>query len=174
MSGQPTLENSDEPEREPSMRRAANQLALTILVLIAASPVIAQEVSIYPTEGQTLQQQEIDRLECNDRAGRETGFDPAHPSASPSPSVANLAQWQRGMRAAGPRSVGVLAGDAAAGAGVPVGRLPSVLFGTRRGDDLQRQQQALAQQAATEIDDQSASYQQAMSNCLGVRGYIVR
>ena len=173
MSGQPRLEYSDEAEREPSMRRAANQLALTILVLIAASPVIAQEVSIHPTEGQSLRQQEIDRLECNDRAGRETGFDPAHPSASPSQSAANLAQWQRGMRGAGARAVGVLAGDAAAGAGVPVGRLPSALFGTRRGDDLERQQ-ALQQQAATVIDDQSASYKQAMSNCLAVRGYIVR
>ena len=156
------------------MCRAINQLGLAFLLLIGANPLFAQQVSVYSTEGQTLQQQEIDRLECDDRAVRETGFDPAHQSAPPSQSVANLEFQQRGMYATGARSVGVLAGDVAAGAGVPVGRLPSALFGTRRGDDLQRQQQALAQQAATKIDDQSASYKQAMSNCLGVRGYIVK
>jgi len=85
-------------ERQPPMCRAANQLGLALLLLIGADPALAQQVSIYPTEGQTLRQQEIDRLDCDARAVRETGFDPAHLSEPSSQWAANLAQQQRGMR----------------------------------------------------------------------------
>jgi hypothetical protein len=40
-------------------------------------------------------------------------------------------------------------------------------------DTWRRQQEAQQRQMVAAIDDQSASYKQAMSSCLQVRGYIV-
>jgi hypothetical protein len=153
----------------------ANQLAVGLFVLIAASPVAAQEVSIYPADGQTLEQQEVDRIECNARAVRGTGFDPAQPPTDTLRPSLNIAQ--RGMiRDVAPRPGRGVAGYPVFG--MPVGPLPGALFGTTRGADLRRQQQVQQQvqqqHMKAAIDDQRASYNQAISSCLRVRGYDVR
>src|SRR5690242_14235209 len=115
---------------ELSMRRAAGRLALTLLLSGTVGPVVAQEISIYPMDGQTLDQQAADRAECDKRAIRSTGFDPAQPP-EPLPPAIRFKQHDP-IRQVAPMPLAGTAAYAPARVGVPVGPVPGALFGTQR------------------------------------------
>lgn len=50
--------------------------ALTALVILLAAAQAGADLYVYPTNGQTAQQQEKDQLECHTWAKGRTGFDP--------------------------------------------------------------------------------------------------
>jgi hypothetical protein len=158
--------------REPQMGSATSRLAFALLASITVSPVMAQEVSLYPTDGQSLDQQAIDRAECDKRAVRDTGFDPLEPPAA-LPSAIRFRQHDA-IRQVAPSPLAGVSAYAPARFGVPVGPLPGALFGTSRATELRRQQEMQQRQAAATLEDQRADFKAAMASCLRVRGYIVR
>jgi hypothetical protein len=154
------------------MRRPAGRLALALFLTGFASPVVAQEISIYPMDGQTPDQQAADRAECDQRAIRSTGFDPAQPP-QPLPPAISFKQHDP-IRPVAPMPLAGTAAYAPARVGVPVGPVPGALFGTARATELRREQEMQQRQAAIELADQNATFNEAMASCLRVRGYIVR
>jgi hypothetical protein len=64
-------------------------------------PAPADNVYIYPRNGQTPEQQSADRFECHDWAKNQTGFDPTQPNGGVSPGATNSTrdQYQRAMGA---------------------------------------------------------------------------
>ncbi len=153
----------------------------------------AQGLMIYPSKGQSQQQQSRDRYECHTWAVQQTGFDPTNPqmaqssfAAAAPPPRAEAPQGgilRGGARGAALGAVGgAIAGDA--GKGAAIGAATGALFGAFRRRDQRRRQQAAQQQyqqqqlQAQQQRNQAANqrrngYNRAMTACLTGRGYTV-
>jgi len=67
---------------------------------VSEAPPAAEQMFIYPREGQSEQQQADDRYACHRWAVDQTGFDPTNPPGSPEPQkVDKRADYQRAMGA---------------------------------------------------------------------------
>lgn len=146
---------------------------IVLLLLGVAYPTFAQKVFVYPSKGQSSQQQERDQSECYTWAKSNTGYDPANPESGASqPSQAPQQTGGVVRGAVGGAVLGAIVGDSskAAGRGAVVGGL---FGGVRqsRGNQQAQQQQQQRQQAG-----QSArrnDYNRAYAACLKGRGYTV-
>ena len=68
------------------------QIARLMAVVFAAgficTPAAAQQIFIYPTKGQSPEQQNRDRYECHTWAVQQTGFDPMNVQVAQAPATA--------------------------------------------------------------------------------------
>ena len=148
---------------------------------------------IYPTRGQSPQQEESDKGQCYGWAVQQTGFDPANPrvnvpppppmySPPPSGSLAGGA-LEGGMGGAALGAVGGAIGGNA-GEGAAIGAAVGGLFGLMRRarsqeeeqqqmQQQQRQQQAYMAQQQNAMAQGRANYNRAFSACMSARGYTV-
>ena len=172
--------------------------ALSVSVVILAVSTVphttwAQGLIIYPSKGQSAQQQSQDRYECHTWAVQQTGYDPSNPqmaqsnaAAAPPPPREEAPQGgvvRGGARGAALGAVGgAIAGNA--GKGAAIGAATGALFGGfRRRDQRQRQQasqqqyqqqQEQAQQQQMQASNQRKNgYNRAITACLTGRGYTV-
>lgn len=143
--------------------------------------VVAQELIIFPKEGQSQQQMEKDKFACYSWAKAQSGFDPmAVPQASSSPSQQQAPQGGVVKGAARGALVGVATGAIAgdAGKGAAIGAVAGGLFGgMRRADQRRQQEQAKeqrAQQQASAYYQKRETYNRAYSACLEGKGYTVK
>ena len=165
-------------------------LGLWLLMFQASSPVAAQDLFIYPNQGQSEEQQGQDRYECHAWAVQQTGYDPSNPPQAQSGGVSapQAEATEGGLVRGGARGAavgavgGAIAGDA--GKGAAIGAATGALLGGMRRNDQRRkqaqqqqnydqqvrQQQAQQQQANTAGRD---GYNRAMTACLEGRGYSV-
>ena len=136
---------------------------LGLAMLLAASPAAAQYV--YPSKGQSPEQQHKDQGECHVWAVQQTGFDPGAAPA-PAPSGTGRAVVGGAARGAAVGAIGgAIAGDA--GKGAAIGAATGGVLGgarSRRQTQAAQSAQAGAQQA----------YQRARAACLEGRGYTVK
>jgi hypothetical protein len=65
-----------------NLRMALAIVALPVLLLTGSSR--AQDSYIYPTKGQSQEQQDRGRYECHSWAVKQTGFDPSRPQTAAS------------------------------------------------------------------------------------------
>jgi hypothetical protein len=153
---------------------AMNKGAMVIGVgLLMALPLAAQEMFFYPSQGQTPEQQNKDRAECQVWAQQQTGVDPMRPASQVAAAPAQQGQAVRGAARGALVGVvgGAIGGDVGKGAaiGAGVGATKGLL--DRRRDRIhteQAQQQALsAQQAGL------AEFDRALGACMQGRGYSV-
>ena len=118
---------------------------------------LAQETFIYPTKGQSPEQQNRDRYECHTWAVQQTGFDPTKAQAAqpaPAPQQAPQGGVVRGAaRGAAVGAVGgAIAGDA--GKGAAIGAATGGMIGGMRRRDQQAQQAKLVLQVPQAQQDQ--------------------
>ncbi len=158
--------------------------------LFLGQQAVAQELFIYPKEGQTDEQQAQDKFECHEWSVQQTGFDPSNPQASatppPPPTTDPNAGAPQGQvvggaakGAAGGAVIGAVAGDA--GKGAAIGATVGVMRGgakRRQGKRAQKEAAAQAEQQAVmdqqaAIDQNHATYNRAMKTCLEARNYTV-
>ena len=160
--------------------------ALAIGLILAAGASAAQSVSgelglvVYPSGGQSAEQQRTDEQECYAWAGETTGIDPKNPEATRQPATAQqvdsgAAGAQGALRGAARGAlIGNLSGNdwedwAAAGA----------IAGGARGAKGAQRRNAQAQQQAT-AEQQSAARQEvqlfknAYSACIEGRNYTIK
>ncbi len=155
-----------------------NSTRLPVLVFLAAvvaAPAMAQDLMIFPNNGQSQAQQDQDRGACHVWAVNNSGFDPAaSPGAPPSSGQASQGGVGRGaMRgAAGGAVVGAITGNA--GRGAAVGAAGGGMVGGMRRNDQRRDQQAQDQQWENQQRAGRDSYNRALSACLEGKGYTVR
>ncbi len=155
--------------------KSANVSILVVLASALAAPAIAQDLMIFPNNGQDQAQQDQDRGACHVWAVNNSGFDPAaSPGAPPSSGQANQGGVGRGaMRgAAGGAVVGAITGNA--GRGAAIGAAGGGMMGGMRRNDQRRNQQAADQQWANQQAAGRNSYNRALSACLEGKGYTVR
>jgi hypothetical protein len=153
-----------------------SQLIISLLALLISGAALAQELMIYPNEGQDKDRQELDEFQCYGWAKDQSGFDPmAVPTASAPPPEQEAAKGGLVRGAAGGAAVGAIidGGDGAA-KGAAAG---AVLGGMRRNSQRREQaqkQQNWEQQQAQEYAAKRNSYNRAYAACLEGRGYTVR
>ena len=156
------------------MNRASRCLILLTL-LGAGQQVLAQNVYIYPSKGQSQAQQDKDKYECYDWARSNTGYDPANPASSSSASTSSPRQQSGGVvrGALAGAAIGAIAGDTSKAAGR--GALAGGLFGgIRQSSTNQQAQQQHSQKQASQSRARLNEYNRANAACLEGRGYTVK
>src|SRR5689334_12525290 len=168
----------------------SRRVVILLASLAVAAPAVAQDVYVYPTRGQSAQQQDKDRYDCHGWATQQTGFDPSRPAAGaaaplpPPPPPVDHSRDGSVMRGAGRGAAigGAIGGNAGKGAaiGAATGALVS---GVRRRDRIRQEeanQQAYQSQAQHAASQQNAAtsaqrnnYNRALATCLQGRGYTV-
>jgi hypothetical protein len=154
--------------------------ALCLLVLVCVGPAWGAQMFIYPSKGQSQEQQDRDRFECHTWSVKQTGFDPTAPQtaqAPPPPSEPRQGGVVRGgaRGAATGAVVGGITGKP--GKGAAIGAAAGGLFGgIRRRDQVRREQHAqaqYAQQQQAQAAHDRGNYDRALRTCLAGRGYTV-
>ncbi len=141
----------------------------------------AQDLMVYPAQGQSPEQQKKDEFECYSWAKQQSGFDPmAMPQATTPPPQQQGRQASPLGGAARGAAVGAVGGAIGgnAGKGAAIGAATGALFGGMRLNQ-QRQQQQQAQrqweqQQAAQYQQNRGAYNRAHAVCLEGRGYTVR
>jgi hypothetical protein len=145
------------------------------LLAFCCNLAMAQDMMIYPAEGQDKEKQEFDEFQCYGWAKDQSGFDPmAVPTATEAPPEQQAAKGGVARGAAGGAAVGAIVdgGDGAAkgaAAGAVVGGM------RRRGQNRdQAQKQAnWEQEQAQQYAAARNNYNRAFKACLEGRGYTV-
>jgi len=145
------------------------------LNLLTFMPSAQSKMFIFPTKGQSADQQELDEFTCYKWAKNQTGVDPNRPAQAPASSASS----QRGgsvpgsaMGGAGLGAIGgAIAGNAGKGAaiGAAVGGGAGML-GKRRGN---RRADEQRQQAAAQQQQSGQTFNRAYGVCLEGKGYKV-
>jgi OmpA family protein len=155
-------------------------VALAVLVLTVPFAAMAQQVFIYPSRGQSPQQEQFDRGQCYSWAVQQSGFDPANPQVyTPPPPPPGAPQGGLFRGAAGGAALGAvggaIGGDAGKGAaiGAAVGGLFGLMRRARWSEEQQQQQQAYQAQQQNTMAQGHAAYNRAFSTCMTARGYSV-
>jgi hypothetical protein len=140
-------------------------------------------VYFYPARGQSADQQERDKYECNQWAVQQSGFDPSAPNIPP-----HLRVQVSGPSPAAGVATGAVAGAALgaiasppwhAGAGAAIGGAAGALLGgvaaASAAEQAKAQAAASANNArAAQLEQGASNFRRAMSACLEGRGYNVR
>lgn len=150
------------------------------LALALASTAATAKLMIYPSQGQSAEQQQADEGACMSWASDQTGFDPTAPfqASTPPPQTQQptTGAGRGALRgAAGGVVIGAIAGDA--GKGAAIGAATGALVGgVRRHEQSQNanaQQEAWAQQEAAKYQQLQDDFNRAYATCLQGRGYTV-
>ena len=146
------------------------------------------DVYAYPQNGQSPDQQERDRYECNAWAVKQSGFDPSGPNVPPHDRyrVVAVGPAPGSGTALGAFTGAILgaaiAGPRNAGAGLVAGAVAGGVIGTAA----EQQQRAAAEeradqingardaQAMAAIDARASNYRRALGACFEGRGYTVK
>jgi len=149
---------------------------LLFFVTLVAGPALAQELIIFPSQGQSDEQMEQDKYSCYQWAKKETGFDPmAPPTATEAPPKAEPKKGGVVRGAALGAAVGGIAGGSdGAGKGAAVGGLMG--GARRRGQSRteQQKQEQWAQEQAAQYTQRRNTYNRAYAACLEGKGYTVK
>jgi hypothetical protein len=157
------------------MTRTGRVAGWLCVAMLGSGGIAAQELFIFPQQGQDQAQQDQDRGACHVWAVNQTGFDPSLASTTPPPSQEAR---QGGLLRGGARgaalgaAVGAIGGDAGRGAAMGAAG-GGLIGGMRRSDQAMRQQQE-ARNWQAQQDAQRADFRRALTACLEGKGYTVR
>ena len=158
-------------------------LLASLLWLTVFAPInsFADDLFIYPTKGQSAEQQDKDKWECRAWGTKQTGFDPAARITASTPPPARQAPKGGLIRgAAGGAAIGAVGGAIGgnAGKGAAIGAGAGGLLGAVRRNDQVRQEQYAhqqwAQQNVGQYEQNRSSWVRAVKACLTGRGYTVQ
>ena len=171
----------DASRTAPQPPRAIMIYRASPLIAALSLPAHAQQPIIYPSKGQSAEQQQKDQGECMAWAQQTTGVNPAAVAqglaADQPQSDTGFFQDERVqgavVGAAGGAAIGAIAGGHAgkgAGIGAIVGTLAGGAHREHKSDEAQARTRANQQQAQQSV----ATYNRAYGACLEGRGYTVR
>ena len=165
------------------MKPAALLLSALLIAWASNAQVYAQELIIYPKQGQSKETMEKDKFDCYTWAKGQTGFDPMSPAPTtqPAPAANQGPQGERLAGAARGAVIGAVVGEIAnddAGKGAAAGAAAGVLAGGMKSRQKQRAQTAdreqKAQQEAAANAKKRDQYNRAFGACLEGKGYTVK
>jgi hypothetical protein len=115
------------------MKRTTRLLVIWMLGFLTAATVAAQQMIVYPAQGQSAEQQQRDQTECQTWATQNTGIDPVALAQAPVSSGSSSGGGERvsGMArgALGGLAIGTIAGDA--GESAAIGAVVGTMAGGR-------------------------------------------
>jgi uncharacterized protein YcfJ len=157
-------------------------LVLLLGLALIAGPTLAQELIVFPSQGQSEEQMEKDKFECYTWAKQQTGFDPMKvPQASQPPPQQEAKKGGAVRGAARGAAVGTVVGGIAGGEwgkGAAAGATGGALVGGMRRQDQRRQQQQAQkqweEQQVAEYTQKRNAYDRAFAACLEGKGYTVK
>jgi len=140
----------------------------------------AGQMYIYPSRGQSPQQEQEDHGQCYTWAVQQSGFNPANPQipGGPPPAV-GAPQGGLFRGAAGGAALGAIGGAIGgnAGEGAAIGAATGALFGGMRrrrwAQQEEFQQNAYMQQQQNALNQGRSNFNQAFGVCMTGRGYTV-
>jgi hypothetical protein len=160
-----------------------SMMSVAVFAALVSAPALAQQLIIYPANGQSAAQQQKDEGECYAWAKGQTGYDPAQATqyvAPPPPQQSVGGERAQGAvrGALGGAAIGAIAGNAGKGAAI------GAVGGTMVGGSRQRQKQAANDQANAQYQQnvaqqqqytaqQQQNFQRAYGACFSGRGYTV-
>jgi len=141
--------------------------------LLLAGQAVAQQMFVFPANGQSAQQQTQDEAACDAWATEQSGFNPANVGAAPrSNQVAQGGLLRGGARGAAVGAVtGAISGNA--GRGASAGAAGGALIGGMRRNDQRRQQDADRRAWERQQNAGRESWRRAKTACLVGKGYTV-
>jgi len=131
---------------------------------------------LFPSNGQSQQQQKADEFECYKWAMEQSGIDPLNlpkveAEVQSGPTGGAVRGAARG--AAAGAAIGAIAGDA--GTGAAIGAAAGGMRGVRGGRQAQAQQNQQAQANATATEEEiKNTFIKAFSACIEGKGYTVK
>jgi hypothetical protein len=142
------------------------------IVFLANDALAGMDIFVYPSKGQTKEQQEQDEFGCYKWGKEQTGFDPTQPvqmAGAPPPKGGAV------KGAAGGAAVGAVGGAIGgnAGKGAAIGAGVGALTGSFKRRKSEQQQRATQQQAKQQYEANANGYKRAYSACMTGRGYTV-
>ncbi len=75
-----------------ALGRTARLVTAALLGALVCEPAVAQQMYIYPSQGQSPEQQNRDRYECHTWSVRQTGIDPTNPYMAGAPPAQEAPQ----------------------------------------------------------------------------------
>ena len=150
---------------------------MTLTASLCCAPLaMAQDLMIFPNDGQSADQQQQDEFQCYNWAKERTGFDPmAAPTATSPPPQQEAQKGGAGRGLVRGAAVGgIVGGSDGAKKGAAAGAL---MGGMRRRDQKRSQEQERAnweQQQAQQYQAARSEYNRAFAACLEGKGYTVR
>ncbi|MBW2173334.1 MAG: hypothetical protein JRF64_01565 [Deltaproteobacteria bacterium] len=150
-------------------------MLLSIATLVAG-PALAQELIIFPSQGQSDEQMEKDKYDCYQWAKKETGFDPMEvPKATEPPPKQEAKRGGLVRGAVGGAAIGgIIDGSDGAKKGAAAG---GVLGGARRQTQKKEQrykEEQWAQDQAAQYNQKRNTYNRAYAACLEGKEYTVK
>lgn len=168
------------------MKKSISLLTIALVAAVCAGAAIAQDLIVFPANGQSNEQMEKEKYECYSWAKGQTGFDPMQmPTASSAPppkgdkSVGG--STLRGGVAGG--AVGAIIGGIASGSsgakkGAAIGGLSGGALGgvrsSRQNQQANQQREQWERQQANEYAHKRNTYNRAYAACLEGKGYTVK
>jgi len=134
------------------------------------------DLFIYPSQGQSKQQQKEDEFECYKWAVEQSGVDPLNlpkmeAEVETGPTGGAVVGAAKG--AAAGAAIGAIAGDA--GKGAAIGAVAGGIGGRRQGKHAQAQQNQQAQaEVATADQELKNKFKKAFSVCIEGKGYTIK
>ena len=142
---------------------------------VSLTGTLQAESFIYPSKGQSQEQENKDKYACHEWATKQTGVDPTQPAQTYQPAYTSYSRgglFRGGARGAALGAVGgAIGGDAGKGAaiGAAVGALGGLF---RRREEIMNQYAQQEREAAAHRNALQA-YDRAYDTCLQGRGYTV-
>ena len=161
-------------------------VVLSVFLVFTASSAIAQELIIYPAQGQSQDQMEKDKFECYNWAKGQTGFDPMKMPTASSPPPSQQKKSVAGSTvgggvlggAAGAVIGGIAGGSKGARKGAAIGGISGGTIGgvrsSRQNRQAEQQRKQWEQEQANAYMQGRNSYNRAYGACLEGRGYTVK
>jgi len=149
------------------------KLLVLLLSVAVTNPALAG-LAIYPSKGQSAEQQKKDETECYAWAVQQKGYDPAKPSSAQKEAApAGKSRGPRGGRLRG-AAKGAIIGEV-----TNVDTRDAAIAGAVIGGARQRRQQQYAEQQAQAAAEQKKqadknAFNKARAVCLEGRGYSVK
>jgi len=158
-----------------TLRAALVGTTFAVAAVVTGSHVATAQSApfIYPSQGQSLDQQAGDEAACRSWSQQQTGFNPAQGPIYYSSSGSSGGEVIGG--AARGAALGVIGGAIGgnAGKGAAIGAGVGAASGLMRKNRKRRADQQAQQQAVNQYNQQLAGYNRAFGACMQGRGYAV-
>ena len=162
-------------ETARTLRAALVGTAFAVAAVVTGSHVATAQSApiIYPSKGQSIDQQADDEAACRSWSQQQTGFNPAQGPVYYGSSGSGGGEVIRG--AAGGAALGAIGGaiGGKVGRGAKIGAGVGAVAGLLRKGQRKRADKKAQQQAINQYNRQLAGYNRAFGACMQGRGYAV-
>jgi hypothetical protein len=158
------------------MKNASTTATLIPALLLGAATAVAQDLYVYPKNGQSAEQTDKDKYECYNWAKNDSGFDPmAAPTTTTAKPAGQKKQYTAVKGGLGGAAIGgLLSGKKGAKKGALAGGLLGGVSQYSHNKQVESQRQQWKDQEAANYATNRNNYNRAYAACLEGRGYSVK